>query len=103
MITHANSQFGLISSCISFFKGKIPQCLLLMSYIPCACSFVRFSSVSRTASLCPRASHLDLAVVQLTFTSCRVKLTDDSAVKYTAKNREENIKERRVSLFPFCD
>ena len=40
----------------------------------CSCSVASLSGVSRTASLCPRASHMDLAVFQFTFSSCRVKL-----------------------------
>ena len=44
----------------------------------CSCKVFIYSSVSRTANLCPRASHLDLAVVQFTFSWCRVNSTVDS-------------------------
>ena len=44
----------------------------------CSSSAVSFSCVSRTASLCPRASHLDFAVIQVTLSSCRVKMTTKS-------------------------
>ena len=45
----------------------------------CPCRILRFSTVSRTASLCPTASHLDLAIVQLTSSLYKVKMTVDSA------------------------
>ena len=40
----------------------------------CSRSVASLSGVSRTASLCPRTSHLDLAMSQFTSSSCTVKL-----------------------------
>ena len=73
----------------------------------CSCSVASLSGVSRTASLYPRASHLDLAVFQFTFSSCRVKLitkTADSAPE-TQTGNVTNTKSvsKYVYFFSFWD
>ena len=56
-----------------------------------SCKAFRFSSVSKTASLCPRAAHLDLAVCQLTFSLYKWKLTEDTNDFVPERNRGENV------------
>ena len=51
---------------------------------------ISFSSVSRTASLCPRASHLDLAVCQSTSSLDKIKVTSDTTDS-VPKTRTEKI------------
>ena len=61
--------------------GSAPlQCKQAITYcMPCASIAVRFSSVSRTASLCASASQLALAVCQSVVLGNRVKTTPVSA------------------------
>ena len=76
-----------------YFQWQIQLRLLFLQQIvfrssyTCSCKAINFSSVSTTASFCPRASHLDLAVSQLTSSLYRVKKTVEPTSSVPAEER----------------